>query len=49
MGLWDKIKNNAAQAKDEIEQKVNKKLDEEVFDPTLREHKGEPLKKPGAK
>lgn len=42
MGLFDKIKQNAKAAQDEIEQKVNEKLDDEILKPTLREHSGQP-------
>lgn len=49
MGLSDKIKSVVKKAADEIEQKTSDKLMEEELNPTLREHKGEPLKKPGEK
>jgi len=49
MGFFDKIKANADRAQEEIEQKVNEKLDDEVLNPTLREHSGEPQGKSGGK
>lgn len=43
---FDWIKKKAQQGKEEIEEKASDKLMEEEINPTLREHHGEPLKKP---
>lgn len=42
MGLKKWLQDQTQKGREEIENAVNNKLDEEELDPTLRKHKGEP-------
>lgn len=46
MGLKKWLGVKVEQANQEVEQKISDKLMEEETNPTLRQHKGEPIKKP---
>lgn len=46
MGLKDWLNKKTEQGRKEIVEAVDNKLLEEQVEPTLRQHKGEPIKKP---
>jgi len=46
MGIKKWLQEQTQKGREEIEEAVTAKLDEEVLNPTLRQHKGEPIKKP---
>lgn len=46
MGFKDWLRNKTEEGRQQIEEKVGDKLMEEEVNPTLRQHHGEPIKKP---